>query len=141
MDKTGNQYAVWSKSKHAEAYTVLTSPRADSIAKAKGSKTSAVTTKACLECHTVTADASLLDKTFDVKDGVQCELCHGAGSNYKNMAIMKDTTKAYAAGMTSYKGTTAIASACTKCHNDKSPTPTTFKFDEMWPKIKHTVPK
>jgi excinuclease UvrABC ATPase subunit len=137
----GKQYDIWHDSKHAQAFKALTTPAADSIAKAKGSKKAAAESKECLECHVVTADAAATDKTFDAKDGVQCETCHGAGSAYKSMTVMKDKAKAIAAGMTEYKDAAAIEKKCRTCHNDKSPTFKGFKFEEHWAKIKHPVPK
>jgi hypothetical protein len=137
----GKQFDIWKDSKHAQAFKALTTPFADSIAKAKGSKKAAAESKECLECHTITADAASADKAFDAKDGVQCESCHGAGSAYKSMAVMKDKAKAIAAGMTEFKDNAAIEKKCRTCHNDKSPTFKSFKFDEHWAKIKHSVPK
>lgn len=140
-EKSGNQLGVWQKSKHAEAFKVLTTAKADEIAKAKGLKTAAAESPECLQCHTVVADAKLFDKTFDAKDGVQCEMCHGAGSAYKTMTIMKDKAKSIAAGLTEFKDEKAIEKMCVTCHNDKSPTYKEFKFKEMWEKIKHPLPK
>ncbi len=140
-EKSGNQFGVWSKSKHSEAYKVLASDKAKEVAKKAGLKKPAAESAECLGCHTVTADAKLLDKQFDVKDGVQCETCHGAGSAYKAMATMKDKAKAIAAGMTAYKDEKAIEKQCLTCHNEKSPTYKPFKFADAWAKIKHPVPK
>lgn len=136
-EKSGNQVGVWQKSKHAEAFNVLKTPKADEIAKAKGSKKPAAESPECLDCHTVTGDAATFEKAFDAKDGVQCEMCHGAGSGYKSMATMKDKAKAIAAGMTEYKDEAAIEAKCKTCHNAKSPTFKEFKFKESWAKIKH----
>ena len=136
-EKSGNQFGVWQKSKHAEAFNVLKTPKADEIAKAKGLKKPAAESPECLECHTMTGDAAKFDKTFDAKDGVQCESCHGAGSAYKSMATMKDKAKSIAAGMTEFKDEAAIEAKCKTCHNDKSPTFKEFKFKESWAKIKH----
>lgn len=140
-EKQGNQFSIWQKSKHAEAYKTLTTPKSEEIAKAKGLKKPASESPECLSCHVITAGAKLLEKTFDIKDGVQCESCHGAGSAYKTMSIMKDKAKAIAAGMTEYKDNSAIEKHCKSCHNEKSPTYKEFKFKEMWDKIKHPVPK
>ena len=140
-EKTGNQFGVWQKTKHANAYKNLLTAKATDIAKKKGLSKPASESPECLECHAVTAAASLLDKTFDVKDGVQCEVCHGAGSGYKSMATMKDTAKAIKAGLTLYKDDAAIEKKCRMCHNDKSPTFKEFKFDASWPKIKHSRQK
>jgi len=137
-DKTGNQFGVWSKSAHAEAFKALSSPKAAEIAKAKNIKNAAEAPE-CLECHGA-VDAKLV-ATYDVKDGVQCETCHGAGSTYKVMATMKDKAKAIAAGMHEFKDPAAIEKLCKTCHNEKSPTHKEFKFSESWAKIKHAVPK
>jgi len=137
-DKTGNQFGVWSKSAHAEAYKVLTGAKAAEIAKAKGLKNAAEAPE-CLECHGA-VDAKLVG-TYDVKDGVQCETCHGPGSAYKTMSTMKDKAKAIAAGLHEFKDAKAIQEFCETCHNDKSPTKKPFKFEEYWAKIKHAVPK
>ncbi|HEY6191718.1 MAG TPA: multiheme c-type cytochrome [Bacteroidota bacterium] len=140
-EKTGNQFGVWSKTKHSEAYKALLTPAADAVAKKKGLTKPAAESPECLQCHTVTGAATAMDKTFDAKDGVQCEACHGPGSAYKSMAIMKDSLKAVAAGLTLYADNAAIEKKCVTCHNDKSPTFKEFKFDAMWPKIKHPRPK
>ena len=138
---TGDQYGKWQKSLHASAYATLKTPKAEEIAKAKGLKKPAAESPECLECHVINADAASVDKTFDMKDGVQCEVCHGAGSNYKTMATMKDKAKAIAAGETEYKDAAAIEAKCKSCHNDKSPTKKAFDFKTAWETIKHPVPK
>jgi len=137
-DKTGNQFAIWSKTAHAEAYKVLTGEKAAAIAKAKDIK-NAAESQECLGCHGQ-VDAKLVG-AYDMKDGVQCETCHGAGSAYKTMATMKDKAKAIAAGLHEFKDAAAIEKFCKTCHNEKSPTNKEFKFAESWAKIKHAVPK
>jgi hypothetical protein len=134
-EKQGKQFDIWQKSKHAEAFKILSSDTANALAKAKGLKKTAAESPECLECHAITADTKL------IADGVQCETCHGAGSVYKNMAIMKDAVKAVEAGLIIYKDEAAIEKKCRSCHNEKSPTNKEFKFKEMWPKIKHPIPK
>lgn len=140
-EKTGNQFGIWQKSKHAEAYKTLLTDTANAIAKAKGLKNPAAASPECLGCHTIVADAKLLDKSFDAKEGVQCEACHGAGSAYRTISVMKDKAKAIDAGLMAYKDDAAIEKHCRTCHNEKSPTMKEFKFKEMWGKIKHSVPK
>jgi len=134
-EKQGKQFDVWQKSKHTEAFKTLSSDTANAIAKARGLKKTAAESPECLECHAITDDTKLM------ADGVQCEMCHGAGSSYKNMAIMKDSVKAVAAGLVLYKDKAAIEKKCKTCHNEKSPSYKTFKFEEMWAKIKHPIPK
>jgi len=137
----GNQLAQWQKSKHSQAYTALTSGTADSIAKAKGLTKPAAESPECLECHVVTATVPA-DSKFNMKDGVQCESCHLAGSGYKAMTVMKDYGKAVAAGMQDFgKDPEKIKAQCVKCHNDRSPTMKAFNFEEQWAKVAHPRPK
>lgn len=138
-EKQGKQLEVWQKSKHAGAYKTLATAKADEVAKSKGFSTPAAETPECLECHAKAPNVK--EAGYDVKDGVQCETCHGAGSAYKTMSVMKDKAKAIAAGMTDFKDAAAIEKFCKTCHNEKSPTFKEFKFEEMWGKIKHPVPK
>ena len=142
-EKQGNQLGIWQKSKHAEAYKTLLSVKADSVAKSKGLKKPAAESPECLECHVIgyKVAADLVDKNFDYKDGVQCETCHGPGSGYKSIPIMKDKVKSAAAGLKLYKNEAEIEKLCRTCHNDKSPMYKDFKFEEMWAKIKHPKPK
>lgn len=135
-EKQGNQLGIWEKTGHAQAYTTLTTAKANDIAKTKGLAKPAAESPECLQCHTLKTDANV-----DIKDGVQCEICHGPGSAYKSMTVMKDKAKSIAAGMTEYKDAAAIEKQCRSCHNEKSPTFKEFKFDERWAKIRHSVPK
>lgn len=128
-EKQGKQFDIWQKSAHAKAFETLKSPAAEKI------KKGAAEASECLACHAITADAKL------TPDGVQCESCHGAGSAYKNMAIMKDKTKAIAAGLNDLFAKGAAEKQCRTCHNEKSPTHKEFKFEEMWAKIKHPITK
>jgi len=137
----GNQLGQWQKSRHAQAYTTLTTAKADSIAKAKGLAKPAAESPECLECHAITA-AAPPDSKFNMKEGVQCESCHGAGSGYKALAVMKDYAKSVAGGMQDFgKDPAKIKAQCIKCHNDRSPTAKEFNFDEQWAKVAHPRPK
>ncbi|OGU63892.1 MAG: hypothetical protein A3H45_04160 [Ignavibacteria bacterium RIFCSPLOWO2_02_FULL_55_14] len=139
-DKQGKQLDIWKASKHAKTFDVLSSPKAVEIAKAKGIA-NAAEAKECLECHVTVSDAKLMDKSFDMKEGIQCEACHGAGSAYKTITLMKDHAKAVAAGMSDFSVKGAAEKRCKTCHNEKSPTFKGFEFDKMWAKIEHKVPK
>jgi len=80
----------------------------------------------------------LLDKKFKIEDGVQCETCHGAGSNYKSLKVMKNKEDAIANGLVVPE---KVEDFCISCHNAESPTYVDFKFAEMWKKIQHPTPK
>ncbi len=138
-EKSGKQFDVWKGSKHSQAFATLTTDKANEIAKAKGLAKPAAESPECLKCHTTGfgSDAALFDKKFDVKDGVQCEVCHGPGSDYKSVTVMKDKDKAIAAGLNISKDDPKL---CEKCHNSESPSFKEFKYKEMWEKIKHPIP-
>ncbi|MBS1493204.1 MAG: cytochrome C554 [Bacteroidetes bacterium] len=137
-ESQGNQLEIWKGSKHASAFKNLDTPEADKIAKDKGFTTAAKETPACLKCHTVQADASAFTETFNIQDGVQCETCHGAGSEYKSISIMKDKQKAMDNGLIIHTEKEAF---CTQCHNAESPTFKGFDYATYWDKIKHNKAK
>jgi hypothetical protein len=136
-DKSGKAYPIWQKTKHAAAYTTLASPEALEVGKKLGIETPQNSEK-CLVCHitafSVEKDAK--DSTLTLAEGISCEACHGPGSDYKAMAIMKDKQKAIAAGLIIPNEKT-----CVTCHNEKSPTYKPFKYAEMFKLIAHPLPK
>jgi hypothetical protein len=135
-EKIGNQFGVWEGTKHSKAYEALTTPVADSIAAAKGLTTKAAESRECLECHTTGGPGSEVAPT----EGVSCEACHGPGSGYRTLAIMKDKAKAVTAGLRVYAGATEIEAQCRTCHNERSPTAKPFVFAERWAEIRHMRP-
>lgn len=104
------QYNVWKDTGHAKAF--------DSLKPADQAKPE------CIKCH-ITGDNKELK-------GVQCEECHGAGSEYKAFAVMKNVKEAEAKGLVAKP-----VNVCVKCHNKNSPNFKGFDFNTMWPKIKH----
>lgn len=93
-----NRYHLWLNSKHAKAFEAL-----------KGAEK---TDTECLGCHTTGRDGPFAEKT-ERKDlrGVQCEACHGPGSDYKSMKVMKDPKLARENGL--WDVTREI---CLRCH-------------------------
>ena len=139
-EKQGEQLSIWENSQHSKVYETLLTEKADKIAKEKGFKTKASETEDCLKCHVsgYNVDASLLGKKFKIEQGVQCETCHGPGSDYKSKKIMKDRKKAIAKGLNLYENPEDL---CITCHNAESPTYVDFNFEESWAKIKHSKPE
>jgi len=138
---TGAAGKVWADSKHSKAFADLASPAALEIAKKK-SIADPQKSDACLKCHVTgfTAAADLKMPTWKAEDGVTCESCHGPGSEFAPIAVMKaikaGTTKPETVGLLK-----ADEKTCVKCHNAESPTSKEFKFAEMYAKIKHEAPK
>jgi len=71
------QNTSWAETGHAKAFDQL---KPEEQGKAE-----------CLKCHATGESAEL--------PGVQCEACHGAGSGYKSMKVMKDSEASKAAGL------------------------------------------
>ena len=119
---------------------------AQEAAKVEAPKHTFVGVKACTMCHkkdgiadsyAATVHATAWDKlteadkknealkpfyttgttaTGELLPNVQCEACHGAGSDYKKMSVMKDKAAAIAAGLVM-----PDAKVCANCHNEKAP--------------------
>lgn len=139
-EKQGSQLAIWEKSKHAQTYETLKSEEANKIAKEKGFDKPAVEVEDCLKCHASGYDAApeFLGKKFNVSDGVQCETCHGPGSDYKSLKVMKDQELAKQNGLWVHEN---IRDFCVTCHNPESPTFVEFDYDKAFDQIKHPVPQ
>ncbi len=88
------EYDSWAQTKHAKATD-------DAKASTKWKFEAA-----CLTCHATNKDEAMA--------GVQCEACHGAGSDYKSLSVMKDLAKAKAAGLT-----IPTQETCNPCHDGK----------------------
>jgi hypothetical protein len=71
--------------------------------------------------------------------GVQCEACHGPGSDYKKKSIMSDREKAVANGLIIPDEKT-----CLRCHHEKAPPALAkiakdFDFEKMMAKGVHDM--
>ncbi|MBU1318951.1 MAG: cytochrome c3 family protein [candidate division Zixibacteria bacterium] len=90
-------YESWRGTKHARAITLLEGDQP--------------TSPECIRCHStgIKADGTLIEN-------VECESCHGPGSEYRKMRVMKDLGKAIELGLV-----VAGETACLGCHNEDSP--------------------
>ncbi len=131
----GEQYNKWLAAPHANSMKSLSNEESLAYAKENGI---ADPTKdpGCLSCHATAGaiDASL-NGGIKMAEGVSCESCHGPGSAYKNMAIMKDREKSMGKGLI-----LPTKEVCVGCHNDKNPFHKPFNFDEAVKKIDHMAP-
>jgi YVTN family beta-propeller protein len=112
----GHQFSRWRVSAHAKAYAALWSPAARKIAKLSGITEEPQQAAMCLGCHATAAQAESWEKedAFVLADGVQCEMCHGPGSEYMAAETMTDRNKAMMAGLKM-----ADERTCMMCHNVK----------------------
>ena len=118
----GGQYSKW-----------LSDPHAKAMASLKGDE---VKNPKCLKCHSTAAGVDQgLVASITVAEGVSCESCHGSGSLYKTVSIMKDQKMAMAKGLI-----LPTEKVCKKCHNEESPHYKGFNFKEYSAKIAHDDP-
>ena len=112
----GHQCSLWMLSKHAQAYAALAKPESKEIARLSGIPQEPQQSPMCLGCHATGAHAEdwEKDEEFRTQDGVQCEKCHGPGSEYMDESVMKDREKAMAAGLQM-----PTANDCLVCHREK----------------------
>ncbi|HVP89642.1 MAG TPA: multiheme c-type cytochrome [Terriglobales bacterium] len=131
----GRQFPIWEASAHAKSFEALGTPAAAELAKQSGLTTPAAESPACLACH-----APLAAKAPDLKaEGVGCEACHGPGSEYRKLAVMKDKDAAVKSGLVLYGTPEKMKAGCLKCHvTDHGKV---FDTDAGWAKIKHPIPK
>ena len=97
----GSQFSLWRTSEHARAYASLWSPESTKIAELSGIPEEPQKAAMCLGCHATAADAEAWEKedTFILEDGVQCEKCHGPGSEYMAAEVMMDPERAMMSGL------------------------------------------
>ena len=112
----GNQYSKWLASKHAHAWAVLARPESKEMAKISGLRQDPEKAPICLGCHQTAYNNEEWEKddTFWPEAGVQCETCHGPGSEYANDATMRDRDAAIKAGLRLPDKT-----VCINCHIEK----------------------
>lgn len=84
----------------------------------------AVGAEKCKMCHKVQYDSWSASKH---NGKIDCEGCHGPGSDYMKMSVMKDPAAAKAAGLI-----LPDKAACAKCHGkDKVPAMTDDMFNKV----------
>lgn len=127
-DAQGKQHPIWEESGHSKSFQQLTTDEAKAL------KADAPDNPECLKCH-----SPLSAKAPELKEeGVTCEVCHGPGSDYKSMTVMKSLDDAVAKGLIAYASEDAIKKQCLTCHENAHDKP--FDFAAAWSKIAHKKP-
>lgn len=139
----GHQHCRWLNSQHSRAYASLASPEAKEIARMSGVPQEPQQSPICLGCHATGAEAEDWEKddSFHIEDGVQCEKCHGAGSEYMDESVMMDPEAARAAGLAM-----PAKDVCMTCHKVKGSHVAILKkpdldLDKAWLEILHPTPE
>lgn len=114
-----NEYYTWlNNDRHAGAYNVLFNERSARIAKNMRLKKRAYEEAVCLDCHTTNIPAQLVSGAVDLEDGVQCEVCHGPASGWRNEHAEAGWTheQSVARGMIDLRSINARGTVCAGCH-------------------------
>lgn len=137
----GDQYGKWLTTKHAVAYPALLKPESWEIAKRSGLRGKPWTEPICLGCHATAFDAEAWEKdeAFNALEGMQCEACHGPGSEYAEESVMRNRKAAMAAGLRM-----PGPDFCMGCHVEKTSHTsvlTVAKFDPLKARAEIAHPK
>ena len=139
----GHPQCRWLLSKHSRAYASLAEPESKAIARLSGIPQEPQEAAVCLGCHATGAEAEDWEKddTFHVEDGVQCEKCHGPGSEYMDEQVMRDRKAAMRAGLLM-----PTMDDCMACHRSKGSHVAVLKRPELdraeaWKSIDHRMPR
>ncbi len=118
----GSIYETWLASDHAKAFENLG-------AENQGNRV-------CLACHTTGQGKPLAaNVTPEKMVNVQCEACHGPGSEYKTLAVMKNRPEALKKGLV-----LPTREVCLGCHGGRFPEghpETAFNYESALVKIEH----
>ena len=139
----GDQWSRWLHTPHAKAYASLATPQAKQIAVLSGIPVEPQESPMCLGCHATGAEAeeSERDDTFSIRDGVQCEKCHGPGSEYMDLKVMTDPAASKKAGLI-----IPTIDDCLKCHQEKGSHTAVLgrppvDVTQGWNRIAHPTPQ
>ena len=140
----GDQYHKWLKDDpHAQSYVTLAGEKAKGVAKEMGIENPQKSEK-CLKCHSTAAilKPGQLTGTMPLSEGISCEGCHGAGSNFKKLNIMSDYELAKSKGLIPLKKPEERKALCGQCHNKDMPKSVYKEIDlvKSWKgKIEHPL--
>jgi YVTN family beta-propeller protein len=138
----GNQYSHWLTTAHSKAWASLATPEAKAMARLSGIPDEPEKAPVCLGCHATAADAEKWERDagFRIEDGVQCEKCHGPGSEYMDEKVMRDPEASHRAGLRKF-----TKRDCAVCHYAKGShvavtRKATLDVDKAWEALAHPVP-
>jgi YVTN family beta-propeller protein len=139
----GNQYSHWLRTAHSQAWATLATPEAKVMARLSGLLDEPEKAPVCLGCHATAADSEKWERDpgFRLEDGVQCEKCHGPGSEYMDAKVMRDPEASRRAGLRKF-----TKRDCAVCHYVKGSHAAVLRrpqldVEEAWKQLAHPVPE
>ena len=113
-----NEYSIWAgQDKHARAYQVLASAVSLRIGKILHIGQPDQSQK-CLACHALAVAPDQRAESFELIDGVSCEVCHGPASGWLGPHTTKDWPheKSVQLGMYDTRDLVKRSERCLNCH-------------------------
>jgi YVTN family beta-propeller protein len=139
----GDGYSLWLHSKHSQAWAVLAKPESKKIAQISGLRQEPQKAPICLGCHATAFSAESWEKDddFRTEDGVQCEACHGPGSEYATEEVMRVPEEFRKAGLLM-----PTEQDCMNCHIEKGSHVAVLNSPQIdikkaWRDIDHPTPR
>lgn len=121
-------YQSWLASPHARSWVFLATPAASQVARRHtpamavpqemGLAMAIPRMAACLECHATAADVEpgFRDPAFRLEEGVQCEACHGPGSQHLRPGLV-----VAGAALRASRMRRPVEEDCRVCHKGQRP--------------------
>jgi hypothetical protein len=112
-----NEYRIWyNEDRHAQAYHALESAQSRQIAAKLGLPNAMQ--DMCLNCHADNVAKNLQGPKFQTRDGVSCEMCHGASEKWLEPHAQKGATHSanVAQGLYPSEQPLKRAELCLSCH-------------------------
>ena len=139
----GYQLSKWRLTAHARAYAALALPAAKPITELSGITEEPQKAKQCLGCHATASETEDWEtaENFHLEDGLQCEACHGPGSEYATKETMKEPMLAMRNGLRMPSKDDCMICHRTKGSHDRVLKKKPFNVDEAWQAIAHPIAK
>ncbi len=113
-----NEYTIWiAQDKHARAFSVLENAVSQRIGRILNIGAPAQSPK-CLACHALYVPPEQQAQTFELREGVSCENCHGPASGWLGPHTIKNWPyeKSLQLGMYDTRNLEKRSAKCLTCH-------------------------
>jgi hypothetical protein len=114
-----NEYSTWIlQDKHSRAYQALTGDMGERMARILKLNAKAEESPKCLACHALYTTPEQRGRSFEISEGVSCEVCHGPASAWLGPHTTREWPheKSVALGMVDTRSLIPRTQKCLQCH-------------------------
>jgi hypothetical protein len=114
-----NEYSTWIlQDKHSRAYQALTGDVGERMARILKLNAKAEESPKCLACHALYTTPEQRGRSFEISEGVSCEVCHGPASAWLGPHTTREWPheKSVALGMVDTRNLIPRTQKCLQCH-------------------------